>query len=89
MKNEIIGSLGAFFLAICGLFEVIHAFKHGGTGISSGLLYSWYIGEILCMIYVLGKNKEVKLLPLLYNYGLNIVFISILILFKLDILGKH
>ena len=76
------GWIGATLLAFCGLPEVYFAITSGTTALSWPFLLAWGTGEVLALVYVIGKTKEVDLLPLLFNYGVNIICISILIYFK-------
>ena len=83
--TELIGYAGSLLLGLCALPEVYISLTTGTTGLSWSFLLMWYFGEILLMIYTIIKNKQVKLLPLIGNYGLNIVFISIILWVKLGV----
>lgn len=76
---SLIGAIGAFLLAFCGLPEVISSLRKGYCGASWGLLVTWVSGEILTFVYILGTSADIYLL---FNYGVNILLISILILLK-------
>ena len=80
--NESIGWFSALLLACCGIPEVIISLTTGESGLSWYFLLMWFFGEIGALIYVIGKSKEVKLWPLLFNYGLNIICITIILLCK-------
>ena len=80
--TEKIGWLGSILLAICGLPEAYFAITTGTTSLSYIFLILWGSGEIFTLFYLTQKNKKIKLLPLFLNYGLNIVFISILLIIK-------
>lgn len=71
---------------MCGLPEAISALQTGSSALGWPFLLLWYGGEIGLLIYTLLKSKEVKLRPLLLNYGANILFISIIIGVKLGII---
>ena len=77
---ETIGWIGSTMLAICGLPQVIHTIGLGcAKGLSWWFLGLWGGGEILCSIYTylqLGWD------PLHFNYGINMLFISIMIYYK-------
>jgi len=73
-----IGYLSALFLTVCGIPDVYIGIKTGIVNISNTLLYLWIIGEALGLIYVIPLKKT----PLILNYSLNVVIISLLILLK-------
>lgn len=79
---EIIGWIGGILLAFCGLPEAVLAIQTKQCLLSWSFLLMWLIGEILALTYVILKAKKVSLLPLIFNYGLNILFISIMIFYK-------
>lgn len=78
---EISGWLGSMLFAISAIPQAIHSFKtKQSEGVTWGLLLLWFFGEIFTLIYVLPKDD---VLPLLMNYMLNIVFISVILYYKL------
>lgn len=79
---EKIGWLGSTLLALCGAPEAYLAATTGESSLSWTFLCMWLSGELLALVYVIHKNSEVKVLPLIFNYGLNIIFISIICIFK-------
>lgn len=79
---ETIGWLGASLLAFCGLPELYYAITTGTTGLSWAFLLMWFFGEAFALAYVIHKSKKVRLLPLLFNYGCNLICISILMYYK-------
>lgn len=84
--TECIGWLGGVMLALCGAPEAYTALTTGETGLGYPFLLTWLIGEILAFTYTLIKSKEVKLAPLIWNYGLNILFISLILGVKVGLL---
>lgn len=76
---ETIGWISSLLLGGCAFFEVIHTVRKGRNDSSWLFLLSWYFGEIGFLIYVFPKMD----LPLLANYLLNIVLITILLKYKL------
>jgi len=77
---ETIGWLGSILLAFCGLPQAIESYKtKSSEGLTWGFIAMWFIGEILTFIYILPKMD----LPLLFNYTANIIFLSIIIYYKL------
>lgn len=76
---EILGWIGSICLSLCGLPLVIRTIKDGhSNGVDSIFLVVWLVGEIAALLYSLDKD----VLPLLINYGFNIVFITIVIWYK-------
>lgn len=77
---EVCGWVGSVLLAFCGLPQAIDSWKKGRSdGVTWGLLYMWGAGEVLTLAYVLPKME----LPLVFNYAANILFLSVIILYKL------
>ena len=76
------GWIGAALLAICGAPLAIQAIRQKDIDTNIVFLLSWYFGEIITLVYVfLQYGFE---WPLLFNYGLNIIFIT-RVLFKHEI----
>ena len=95
---ESIGWTGSMMLAICELPQVFKCWKEGhADGVSWGFLFLWGGGEVLLLIYsvfVLAELSLAKVMPLVFNYGLNVVLIGIIVYFKARMLsqainGKH
>jgi uncharacterized protein with PQ loop repeat len=77
---EMLGWLGSILLAFCGLPQAIESYKtKSSDGLTWGFIAMWFIGEIFTFIYILPKMD----LPLMFNYTANIIFLSIIIYFKL------
>jgi uncharacterized protein with PQ loop repeat len=77
---EHIGWLGGIFLAICGAPQAYKSFKEKhSNGISLGFLILWTLGEIFTLIYIIPKMD----LPLLFNYGMNLIFLGVIWKYKL------
>lgn len=77
---ENIGWLGSILLAFCGLPQAVESIKtKSSEGLTWGFIGMWFLGEIMTFIYILPKMD----LPLLFNYTANIIFLSIIIFFKL------
>jgi uncharacterized protein with PQ loop repeat len=74
---EALAWIGSILLGICALPQSYKSVKDRKTnGISPSFLWSWYLGEIFTFTYVLFERFS---LPLLINYFLNIVFISVIL----------
>lgn len=70
--------IGSILLALCGLPQAYRSYTDGHSrGISSTFLVMWGLGEILTFFYIIGD------LPLMINYGINIICISVIIKYKL------
>lgn len=77
---EYIGWAGSILLAFCGLPQAFQSYKvQNSDGITWGFLLMWFVGEILTIIYILPKWYW----PLLFNYFANVIFISVIIYYKL------
>ena len=77
---ENIGWLGSILLAFCGLPQAIESIKtKSSEGLTWGFIGMWFIGEICTFIYILPTLN----LPLLFNYSANIIFLSIIIYYKI------
>ena len=77
---ENIGWIGSILLALCGFPQAIESYtnKHS-DGLTWGFILMWGIGELLTFAYVFPKMD----LPLLLNYSANIIFLSVIIYYKL------
>lgn len=77
---EILGWIGSILLAFCGLPQAWESYKtKSSAGLTWGLLSMWFTGEIITFIYILPKLD----LPLIFNYGANIVFLAIIVFYKI------
>ena len=78
---EIIGWLGSILLAFCGLPQAIESYKtKSSEGLTWGFIGMWFFGEIMTIIYILPQ----MVLPLIFNYTANIIFLSIIIYYKIN-----
>lgn len=77
---EMIGWLGSIFLALCAVPQLIKSYNEGhADGLSWGLLSLWLIGEALTLVYVFPKADW----PLIFNYGVNIALLLVIMKIKL------
>ena len=75
-----IGWIGSILLAFCGLPQAIESYKtKSSEGLTWGFIGMWFIGEIMTIIYILPQ----MVLPLLFNYTANVIFLSIIIYYKI------
>lgn len=75
-----IGWIGSILLAFCGLPQAIESFKtKSSAGLTWGFISMWFIGEICTFVYIIPKMD----LPLLFNYSANIIFLCVIIYFKI------
>ncbi len=78
---EAIGYTGAILLAVCALPQMIMSIVTGhARGLSHLFLLSWYIGEILMLIFcikTIGTHG-----PLYYNYLANTIMLSVIVRYK-------
>lgn len=74
---ELVGWLGAIFLAICSFPQTLKNIKQGSAkNLSPLFIWLWFFGEILTLVYVLVGNFS---WPLFFNYSLNLTFSVILL----------
>ena len=77
---ENIGWIGSILLAFCGLPQAIESYKtKSSAGLTWGFLFMWFVGELCTFAYILPKMD----LPLMFNYGANIIFLIIIIFYKI------
>ncbi len=76
---ETVGWIGSILLAICALPEAISAFKRKKTTVPWSLLVPWGLGELFTLVYVISKLDY----ALIVNYGLNIIFLCVILKYKL------
>jgi uncharacterized protein with PQ loop repeat len=77
---EYIGWIGSILLAFCGLPQAIESFKtKNSDGLTWGFLIMWGVGELFTIIYIIPKWHW----PLIFNYTANIIFISIIVYYKI------
>ena len=75
-----IGWLGSIMLAMCGLPQAWESWKtKSSAGLTWGFILLWFTGEILTFVYIIPKMD----LPLLVNYSANIIFLIVIIYFKI------
>jgi uncharacterized protein with PQ loop repeat len=77
---ETIGWIGSILLAFCGLPQAWESYKtKNSDGLTWGFLIMWGVGEIFTIIYILPKWHW----PLIFNYTANLVFISVILYYKI------
>ena len=78
---ETIGWIGSILLAFCGLPQAWESYKtKSSAGLTWGFIGMWLIGELLTVIYIIPQ----MVLPLLFNYTANIIFVSIIVYYKIN-----
>ena len=77
--NKTIGWIASFCFMISGAPAAYEAIQTGHSNLNIGTLTLWTVGEIAAILYILPKKD----LPLLVNYFVNLVFISIIWYYKL------
>ena len=81
LTYEIVGWIGSMLFAFCGLPQDIHAFRNKNSdGMTWSFIMMWLWGEIFTLIYISSKQDVV---PLLANYILNVVFLLVIVWFKI------
>jgi uncharacterized protein with PQ loop repeat len=76
-----LGYIGSIMLAICGLPQALESIKtKSSEGLTWGFLGLWFWGEVFTFIYVFPKLD----FPLLINYSANIIFLAIILYYKIN-----
>jgi len=75
MRSKV-GWLGSILLAFCGAPEAYRAVTDPQYDIALLFVLMWGVGEVITLYAV---YKDAKLGYLLFNYGMNILFISIIL----------
>jgi hypothetical protein len=83
LNAELFGWIGSFLLSVCGFPEVVKAIRNKRCDLSGWFIGMWGAGEIAALIYTVEKSQYVSLVPLLLNYGLNILFVTVFVLYKI------
>jgi uncharacterized protein with PQ loop repeat len=69
--------IGSILLGVCALPQSYKSIKDKETvGVSPAFLWAWILGEMFTFVYVIFEKYSV---PLLLNYLLNIIFISVIL----------
>jgi uncharacterized protein with PQ loop repeat len=77
---EVVGWIGSFCLSICGAPQAYSSLKNKHSeGISLSFILLWLVGEIFTLIYIIPKKD----IPLIVNYSLNLLFIFLVLWYKL------
>ncbi len=80
MNTEFFGWLGSALFAICGLPQALQSIKDGHSrGLNWFFLLAWLFGEVFTIIYIWPKMD----LPLLANYSVNLIFLMIMLKYKI------
>lgn len=82
---EFVGWLSGILFAISAAPEVYRSWKAKQCFVGWGMLSIWFSGEVLAVVYILNKGGFWDFLPLLFNYLSNIVFLAILLYYKITI----
>jgi uncharacterized protein with PQ loop repeat len=79
-KLEIIGWMGSIMFALCAIPQAWQSYTDGhSNGVNWLFLILWLSGEIFTLIYVVPKKHW----PLIFNYIANVLFILIIVYFKI------
>jgi len=85
MIHDIMGWVGAFLFATCGVPQAIKVWKtKKAEDISWWFLIFWLLGEILTLGYIIIDDIALKIthFPLYLNYAFNIIIVLYLLLAK-------
>ena len=74
---DLLGWLGAAFLAVCSFPQTLRNIKEGSArNLSPYFIWLWFFGEVFTLAYVLLGSFSWQLF---FNYGLNLTFSVILL----------
>ena len=77
---EYVGWFGSILLALCGLPQAIESYKtKSSEGLTWGFILMWFIGELFTCAYIVHTLTW----PLIFNYSANIIFLCVIIYFKI------
>lgn len=77
---EFIGWIGSIAFALSAIPQAWKSYREGhSSGVSWGLLILSMLGEVCCTVYGLAHN----LLPLVLNYVLNFLMLSVIVHYKM------
>lgn len=77
---EYIGWVGSILFAACGLPQAVQSYRLGNSdGLAWSFLLMWFFGELFTLIYIIPKADY----PLIFNYIVNMVFLLVIIKFKI------
>lgn len=77
---ETLGWIGSILFAICAFPQAIQCAKDGhARGLNWFFLICWFFGEIFTIVYIWPKQDW----PLISNYLLNMVFVTIMLRYKI------
>ena len=76
---ETIGWIGSILFALCGFPQALQSYKDKhSNGLNWPFILMWLFGEILTLIYIWPKSDY----PLIFNYSLNLMFLLVIIYYK-------
>ena len=75
---EIVGWAGGALLAICALPELVLTISRRRSTMPWALLVPWFAGEVLSLTYAISQAHY----PLIVNYTVNIIALSIITYFR-------
>jgi len=72
-------TIGSVLLALCGLPEAIRAYRTKTCSVGITMLLMWFIGEICLVIFAIQTKQYI----LLINYIANLIFVYIMLHYKI------
>lgn len=76
---EIIGWIGSVCFALCAAPQAYQSFKNKhSNGVNLYMLFLWSVGAVCSLIYIVPDWKW----PLIFNYSLNILWLSIIYYYR-------
>lgn len=78
---EAVGFIGATLLAICAIPQAVQSMVHGHSrGLNTSFLWSWFLGEIAMLSYVVIEMGTWG--PLFFNYAANTGLLAIIVYYR-------
>lgn len=65
--------------AFSAIPEMVQSIKRGYTEVADGTLKLWMVGEVAGLVYGFGLSQ----MPIIFNCGLNAIFVGIIVYYKL------
>ena len=77
---DVVGWLGNMIFAVSAIPQAYTCYRQGhGRGLAPGLLWMWFSGELLAMIYGFAKGLPI---PIMANYAFNFTCLVIILRYK-------
>lgn len=80
MEIEFIGWLASILFLVCGIPQAILCIRQGhARGMSTIAMWTWFLGEVLMLVYL--YLKDIGTAPLYFNYIVNLLSVGLILWF--------